>query len=81
MSVRTDGIHPPRWIGTEAAHLIDGVLKGAGSSWDSEIDGYQFPTAATSVLQRILGGLPDRRVIAWQRLRALLILHRAEFAI
>src|SRR5262249_34226056 len=30
-------IRLPRWIGTEAAQLIDGILRGAGGSWDGEI--------------------------------------------
>ena len=51
-------IRPPRWIGTEAAQLIDSILKNTGGSWDAEINGYQFPTAAPSVLQRVLEGTP-----------------------
>ena len=35
-------IRPPRWLGTEAAQLIDSILKNAGGSWDAEINGYQF---------------------------------------
>ena len=51
-------IRPPRWIGTEAAHFIDGILKNAGGSRDAEINGYQFPTEAKSVLQWVLEGTP-----------------------
>jgi hypothetical protein len=51
-------IRPPRWIGAESVQLIDGILKNAGGSWDAEISGYQFPTAAASVLRRILEGTP-----------------------
>ena len=45
----------PRRIGTEAAKLVNGVLKSAGGSWEPEINEYQFATAAVSVPQRILG--------------------------
>src|SRR5262249_39204227 len=51
-------IRLPRWIGTEAARLIDTILKGSGGSWNEEINGYQFPTAAASVLQQLLEGTP-----------------------
>ena len=51
-------VRPPRWIGTEAAQLIYGIMNGAGGSWDAEINGYRFPTSAASVLQRILAGSP-----------------------
>jgi hypothetical protein len=47
-------IRPPRWMGTEASQMLDGKLKDAGGSWDAELNGYQFPTAAAAVLQRIL---------------------------
>jgi hypothetical protein len=58
--VRVDGeiIHPPRWIGTDAAQLIENRLKEAGGSWDPEANGYKCPTAAVSVLQGILEGSP-----------------------
>ena len=51
-------IRPPRWIGTEAAHLIDGISKSAEDSWDSAINGYQFPAPAASVLRQLLEGTP-----------------------
>ena len=57
---RVDGkiIRLPRWVGTEAAQIVDSILKGAGGSWDAEINGYRFPTRAVSVLQRIPEGAP-----------------------
>jgi hypothetical protein len=41
-------VRPPRWIGTEAAHLLDGILKDVDGSWNAEINGYQFWTAAVN---------------------------------
>jgi hypothetical protein len=51
-------LHPPKWIGTEAAQMVDSILKGVGGSWDAELNGYRFPTAAVPVLQRVLEGTP-----------------------
>ncbi len=42
------------WIRTEVARLIDSTLKGAGGSWDAEINGYQFSTAGALVLEIML---------------------------
>jgi hypothetical protein len=51
-------MRPPRWIGMEAAQMVDSILKGVGGSWDGEINGYRFPTAAAPVLRRVLEGTP-----------------------
>jgi len=39
--------------------MVDRILKGAGSSWDAEINEYRFPTAAVSVRQRFWRRLGD----------------------
>jgi hypothetical protein len=56
--VDRDIIRAPRWIGAEAAQLVDSILKGAGGSWNGEVDGYQFRTEALPVLKRVLEGTP-----------------------
>lgn len=42
-------IRLPRWIGTQAAEVIDSILKGADGLWGTEINGYKFPTAGKSI--------------------------------
>jgi hypothetical protein len=56
--VDRDIIRAPRWIGAEAAGLVDSILRGAGGSWNGEVDGYQFRTEALPVLKRVLKGTP-----------------------
>ena len=38
--------------------MVDSILKGAGGSWNGEVDGYQFRTEALPVLKRVLEGTP-----------------------
>jgi hypothetical protein len=56
--VDRDIIRAPRWIGAEAARLVDSILKGAGGWWNGEVDGYQFRTEALPVLKRVLESTP-----------------------
>src|SRR5262249_24573402 len=72
--VDRDIIRAPRWIGAEAAQSVDSILKGAGGSWNGEVDGYQFRAEALPVLKRVLEGTPrppGNRVATFQTPEAL----------
>src|SRR5262245_61305935 len=72
--VERDIIRAPRWIGAEAAQLVDRILKGAGGSWNAEVHGYQFGTEALSVLRRVLEGTsrpPGNRLSTFETPEAL----------
>ena len=44
-------IHLPRWIGTEAARSVDGILKGAGGSWDADTIAFDNPVWPTLIFR------------------------------